>query len=112
MNTLFEKAKTLFNTYLPKITQAKKLGMKLLLGYVCIAVLIVFIYLFAWFYQWLVLNLLSLKDLKELLNLLLNPYTIAALGFVMTMLVDKNRNGISDDIERKLSKDLTFEDKK
>jgi hypothetical protein len=111
---LFEKAKTLFNTYLPKITQAKKLGMKLLLGYVCIAVLIVFIYLFAWFYQWLVLKQLSLKDLKELLTLLLNPYTIAALGFVMTMLVDKNHNGISDDIENKLKEETgnAFVDKK
>lgn len=112
MNRLVEKAKNYILDSLPKLVKAKKLGMKLLIGYVWLAAVVLGIYLFAFFYQWIVLKQLVMKDLKDLLTILFDPRTIAAFGFVLLMLVDKNHNGIPDDIEKKLSQDLPFEDKK
>lgn len=111
MTELLEKAKTFLVANLPTV-QIKKLGMKILFAYVAIVGFVTILNIITLFYEWLVIGQLIVKDWQSLLSTLVSPQMVAALGGVELLLIDKNHNGYSDDLENKIAAEQPFIDKK
>lgn len=100
MGGILDKLKGLLSS-IPNISN-KGLSMKLIVGYLIILGIACVTYLTGWFYQWIILGILRLSELKDIIVVFSNPSFVAAIGTLALLLVDRDGDGMSDELENKL----------
>lgn len=85
-------AKTVAKTALPIMAVIK--------GYFKIVLFLIVLYIVAWLAEWYTTGKPELQNMLELIKILTNPYFVAFVTFVAGYLVDKNKNGIPDPLEK------------
>lgn len=85
------------------ISIAKK-SMRYIWWYAVTLIFAVTAYLIGWVYEWIHTGKPDLTELRNFIATIASSPWVAAIGFVAQMLVDKDKDGISDSIESKEDK--------
>lgn len=99
---MFEKIKNLIVSARNKVASMSPKIMAVIVGYFIAVVLLVFTYYAAWLYMWLWLNKIVMSDLLALIREITGPAMVAFVTFIATSLVDKDGDGVPDNLEKEI----------
>ena len=99
---MFEKIKNLIVSARNKVASMSPKIMAVIVGYFIAVILLVFTYYAAWLYMWLWLNKIVMSDLLALIREITGPAMVAFVTFIATSLVDKDGDGVPDNLEKEL----------
>lgn len=91
--------KGLLSKALDCIPQIKGGSIKIIIGLSFVYALLVILFLAGWVYNWRAENKADLKIMIELIQVLTGPAAIAAFSFLGKGFIDKNKNGVPDELE-------------
>lgn len=97
---MFEKIKNLIVSARNKVASMSPKIMAVIVGYFIAVILLVFTYYAAWLYMWLWLNKIVMSDLLALIREITGPAMVAFVTFIATSLVDKDGDGVPDNLEK------------
>ena len=100
---MLTKIKEFFMNKVANMKDADTNGMPMTFVYIMsgAVIFIVILYLIGWIYKALVLGKIELAELIALLSAIVAPQSISALVFFSKAFIDKNHNGIPDELEDK-----------
>lgn len=98
----FEKIKNLIVSARNKVASMSPKIMAVIVGYFIAVILLVFTYYAAWLYMWLWLNKIVMSDLLALIREITGPAMVAFVTFIATSLVDKDGDGVPDNLEKEI----------
>ena len=96
---MFEKIKNLIVSARNKVAS---MSPKIMAVYFIAVILLVFTYYAAWLYMWLWLNKIVMSDLLALIREITGPAMVAFVTFIATSLVDKDGDGVPDNLEKEI----------
>lgn len=99
---MFEKIKNLIVSARNKVASMSPKIMAVIVGYFIAVILLVFTYYAAWLYMWLWLNKIVMSDLLALIREITGPAMVAFVTFIATNLVDKDGDGVPDNLEKEI----------
>lgn len=99
---MFEKIKNLIVSARNKVASMSPKIMAVIVGYFIAVVLLIFTYYAAWMYMWLWLNKIVMSDLLALIREITGPAMVAFVTFIATSLVDKDGDGVPDNLEKEI----------
>lgn len=99
---MFEKIKNLIVSARNKVASMSPKIMAVIVGYFIAVILLVFTYYAAWLYMWLWLNKIVMSDLLALIREITGPAMVAFVTFIATSLVDKDSDGVPDNLEKEI----------
>lgn len=99
---MFEKIKNLIVSARNKVASMSPKIMAVIVGYFIAVILLVFTYYAAWLYMWLWLNKIVMSDLLALIREITSPAMVAFVTFITTSLVDKDGDGVPDNLEKEI----------
>lgn len=99
---MFEKIKNLIASARNKVASMSPKIMAVIVGYFIAVVLLVFTYYAAWLYMWLWLDKIVMSDLLALIREITGPAMVAFVTFIATSLVDKDGDGVPDNLEKEI----------
>lgn len=99
---MFEKIKNLIVSARNKVASMSPKIMAVIVGYFIAVILLVFTYYAAWLYMWLWLNKIVMSDLLTLIREITGPAMVAFVTFIATSLVDKDGDGVPDNLEKEI----------
>lgn len=99
---MFEKIKNLIASARNKVASMSPKIMAVIVGYFIAVVLLIFTYYAAWLYMWLWLDKIVMSDLLALIREITGPAMVAFVTFIATSLVDKDGDGVSDNLEKEI----------
>lgn len=99
---MFEKIKNLIVSARNKVASMSPKIMAVIVGYFIAVVLLIFTYYAAWLYMWLWLNKIVMSDLLALIREITGPAMVAFVTFIATSLVDKDGDGVPDNLEKEI----------
>ena len=99
---MFEKIKNLIVSARNKVASMSPKIMAVIVGYFIAVILLVFTYYAAWLYMWLWLNKIVMSDLLALIREITGPAMVAVVTFIATSLVDKDGDGVPDNLEKEI----------
>lgn len=99
---MFEKIKNLIVSARNKVASMSPKIMAVIVGYFIAVILLVFTYYAAWLYMWLWLNKIVMSDLLALIREITDPAMVAFVTFIATSLVDKDGDGVPDNLEKEI----------
>lgn len=99
---MFEKIKNLIVSARNKVASMSPKIMAVIVGYFIAVVLLIFTYYAAWLYMWLWLDKIVMSDLLALIREITGPAMVAFVTFIATSLVDKDGDGVSDNLEKEI----------
>lgn len=99
---MFEKIKNLIVSARNKVASMSPKIMAVIVGYFIAVILLVFTYYAAWLYMWLWLNKIVMSDLLALIREITSPAMVAFVTFIATSLVDKDGDGVPDNLEKEI----------
>ena len=99
---MFEKIKNLIVSARNKVASMSPKIMAVIVGYFIAVVLLVLTYYAAWMYMWLWLNKSVMSDLLALITEITGPAMVAFVTFIATSLVDKDGDGVPDNLEKEI----------
>lgn len=99
---MFEKIKNLIVSARNKVVSMSPKIMAVIVGYFIAVILLVFTYYAAWLYMWLWLNKIVMSDLLALIREITGPAMVAFVTFIATSLVDKDGDGVPDNLEKEI----------
>lgn len=99
---MFEKIKNLIVSARNKVASMSPKIMAVIVGYFIAVILLVFTYYAAWLYMWLWLNKIVMSDLLALIREITGPAMVAFVTFIATSLVDKDGDGVPDNLEKEI----------
>ena len=99
---MFEKIKNLIVSARNKVASMSPKIMAVIVGYFIAVILLVFTYYAAWLYMWLWLNKIVMSDLLALIREITCPAMVAFVTFIVTSLVDKDGDGVPDNLEKEI----------
>jgi hypothetical protein len=99
---MFEKIKNLIVSARNKVASMSPKIMAVIVGYFIAVILLVFTYYAAWLYMWLWLNKIVMSDLLALIREITGPAMVAFVTFIVTSLVDKDGDGVPDNLEKEI----------
>ena len=99
---MFEKIKNLIVSARNKVASMSPKIMAVIVGYFIAVVLLIFTYYAAWLYMWLWLDKIVMSDLLALIREITGPAMVAFLTFIATSLVDKDGDGVPDNLEKEI----------
>ena len=76
--------------------------MAVIVGYFIAVVLLIFTYYAAWLYMWLWLDKIVMSDLLALIREITGTAMGAFVTFIATSLVDKDGDGVPDNLEKEI----------
>lgn len=88
-----------------KTLKFKSGAMRYILGYAALLVISCILYLLAWGTDWYVHGEPDMKQLLAFLHEIASTSWVAVIGFVASSLVDRNNDGIPDNIEKESETD-------
>lgn len=99
---MFEKIKNLIVSARNKVASMSPKIMAVIVGYFIAVILLVFTYYAAWLYMWLWLDKIVMSDLLALIREITGPAMVAFVTFIATSLVDKDGDGVPDNLEKEI----------
>ena len=99
---MFEKIKNLIVSARNKVASMSPKIMAVIVGYFIAVILLVFTYYAAWLYMWLWLDEIVMSDLLALIREITGPAMVAFVTFIATSLVDKDGDGVPDNLEKEI----------
>lgn len=99
---MFEKLKNLIASARNKVASMSPKIMAVIVGYFIAVVLLIFTYYAAWLYMWLWLDKIVMSDLLALIREITGPAMVAFVTFIATSLVDKDGDGVPDNLEKEI----------
>ncbi len=99
---MIEKIKNLIVSARNKVASMSPKIMAVIVGYFIAVILLVFTYYAAWLYMWLWLNKIVMSDLLALIREITGPAMVAFVTFIATSLVDKDGDGVPDNLEKEI----------
>ena len=99
---MFEKIKNLLASARNKVASMSPKIMAVIVGYFIAVVLLIFTYYAAWLYMWLWLDKIVMSDLLALIREITGPAMVAFVTFIATSLVDKDGDGVPDNLEKEI----------
>ncbi|WP_302299615.1 hypothetical protein [Phascolarctobacterium faecium] len=99
---MFEKIKNLIASARNKVASMSPKIMAVIVGYFIAVVLLIFTYYAAWLYMWLWLDKIVMSDLLALIREITGPAMVAFVTFIATSLVDKDGDGVPDNLEKEI----------
>lgn len=99
---MFEKIKNLIVSARNKVASMSPKIMAVIVGYFIAVVLLIFTYYAAWMYMWLWLDKIVMSDLLALIREITGPAMVAFVTFIATSLVDKDGDGVPDNLEKEI----------
>lgn len=99
---MFEKIKNLIVSTRNKVASMSPKIMAVIVGYFIAVVLLIFTYYAAWLYMWLWLDKIVMSDLLALIREITGPAMVAFVTFIATSLVDKDGDGVPDNLEKEI----------
>ena len=99
---MFEKIKNLIVSARNKVASMSPKIMAVIVGYFIAVVLLIFTYYAAWLYMWLWLDKIVMSDLLALIREITGPVMVAFVTFIATSLVDKDGDGVPDNLEKEI----------
>lgn len=99
---MFEKIKNLIASARNKVASMSPKIMAVIVGYFIAVVLLIFTYYAAWLYMWLWLDKIVMSDLLALIREITGPAMVAFVTFIVTSLVDKDGDGVPDNLEKEI----------
>lgn len=99
---MLEKIKNLIVSARNKVASMSPNIMAVIVGYFIAVILLVFTYYAAWLYMWLWLNKIVMSDLLALIREITGPAMVAFVTFIATSLVDKDGDGVPDNLEKEI----------
>lgn len=99
---MFEKIKNLIVSARNKVASMSPKIMAVIVGYFIAVVLLIFTYYAAWLYMWLWLEKIVMSDLLALIREITGPAMVAFVTFIATSLVDKDGDGVPDNLEKEI----------
>lgn len=99
---MFEKIKNLIVSARNKVASMSPKIMAVIIGYFIAVVLLIFTYYAAWLYMWLWLDKIVMSDLLALIREITGPAMVAFVTFIATSLVDKDGDGVPDNLEKEI----------
>lgn len=99
---MFEKIKNLIVSARNKVASMSPKIMAVIVGYFIAVVLLIFTYYAAWLYMWLWLDKIVMSDLLALIREITGPAMAAFVTFIATSLVDKDGDGVPDNLEKEI----------
>lgn len=99
---MLEKIKNLIIGTRNKVASMSPKIMAVIVGYFIAVILLVFTYYAAWLYMWLWLNKIVMSDLLALIREITGPAMVAFVTFIATSLVDKDGDGVPDNLEKEI----------
>lgn len=99
---MLEKIKNLIIGARNKVASMSPKIMAVIVGYFIAVILLVFTYYAAWLYMWLWLNKIVMSDLLALIREITGPAMVAFVTFIATSLVDKDGDGVPDNLEKEI----------
>lgn len=99
---MFEKIKNLIISARNKVASMSPKIMAVIVGYFIAVVLLIFTYYAAWLYMWLWLDKIVMSDLLALIREITGPAMVAFVTFIATSLVDKDGDGVPDNLEKEI----------
>lgn len=99
---MFEKIKKLIVSARNKVASMSPKIMAVIVGYFIAVVLLIFTYYAAWLYMWLWLDKIVMSDLLALIREITGPAMVAFVTFIATSLVDKDGDGVPDNLEKEI----------
>ncbi|BDE83823.1 hypothetical protein [Phascolarctobacterium faecium] len=99
---MFEKIKNLIVSARNKVASMSPKIMAVIVGYFIAVVLLIFTYYAAWLYMWLWLDKIVMSDLLALIREITGPAMVAFVTFIATSLVDKDGDGVPDNLEKEI----------
>ena len=99
---MFEKIKNLIVSARNKAASMSPKIMAVIVGYFIAVVLLIFTYYAAWLYMWLWLDKIVMSDLLALIREITGPAMVAFVTFIATSLVDKDGDGVPDNLEKEI----------
>ena len=99
---MFEKIKNLIVSARNKVASMSPKIMAVIVGYFIAVVLLIFTYYAAWLYMWLWLDKIVMSDLLALMREITGPAMVAFVTFIATSLVDKDGDGVPDNLEKEI----------
>lgn len=99
---MLEKIKNLIVSARNKVASMSPKIMAVIVGYFIAVILLVFTYYAAWLYMWLWLNKIVMSDLLALIREITGPAMVAFVTFIATSLVDKDGDGVPDNLEKEI----------
>lgn len=99
---MFEKIKNLIVSARNKVAPMSPKIMAVIVGYFIAVVLLIFTYYAAWLYMWLWLDKIVMSDLLALIREITGPAMVAFVTFIATSLVDKDGDGVPDNLEKEI----------
>lgn len=99
---MFEKIKNLIASARNKVASMSPKIMAVIVGYFIAVILLIFTYYAAWLYMWLWLDKIVMSDLLALIREITGPAMVAFVTFIATSLVDKDGDGVPDNLEKEI----------
>lgn len=99
---MLEKIKNLIIGARNKVASMSPKIMAVIVGYFIAVVLLIFTYYAAWLYMWLWLDKIVMSDLLALIREITGPAMVAFVTFIATSLVDKDGDGVPDNLEKEI----------
>lgn len=99
---MFEKIKNLIVSARNKVASMSPKIMAVIVGYFIAVVLLIFTYYAAWLYMWLWLDKIVMSDLLALIREITGTAMVAFVTFIATSLVDKDGDGVPDNLEKEI----------
>lgn len=99
---MIDKVKNLIVSARNKVASMSPKIMAVIVGYFIAVVLLIFTYYAAWLYLWLWLDKIVMSDLLALIRELTGPAMVAFVTFIATSLVDKDGDGVPDNLEKEI----------
>lgn len=99
---MFEKIKNLIVSARNKVASMSPKIMAVIVCYFSAVVLLIFTYYAAWLYMWLWLDKIVMSDLLALIREITGPAMVAFVTFIATSLVDKDGDGVPDNLEKEI----------
>lgn len=99
---MIEKIKNLIVSARNKVASMSPKIMAVIVGYFIAVVLLIFTYYAAWLYMWLWLDKIVMSDLLALIREITGPAMVAFVTFIATSLVDKDGDGVPDNLEKEI----------
>lgn len=97
---MVEQIKNLIASARNKVASMSPKIMAVIVGYFIAVVLLIFTYYAAWLYMWLWLDKIVMSDLLALIREITGPAMVAFVTFIATSLVDKDGDGVPDNLEK------------
>lgn len=99
---MIDKVKNLIVSARNKVASMSPKIMAVIVGYFIAVVLLIFTYYAAWLYMWLWLDNIVMSDLLALIREITGPAMVAFVTFIATSLVDKDGDGVPDNLEKEI----------